>query len=323
MPLRKLARWDAGDPMTAIFLHSGWRTGSTYVWNRFRQDPRTLAYYEPLHELLGHPGRGLTEFRSNPETSHHPALDAPYFAEYQPLIDDGRIGLFDPAFAYRRFFLSATDREPGLERYLRALIDPAEACGRVPVLGFSRSLGRVGWLKHTFDAVHLLVVRNPRSQWASILHQKNRHNISYFLINQFLICGQNRDHPLLRPLIARYDIPLVRTSSVINDIAVYQRLFDGVGDGIGYLVFYYLWRITVALARADCDIVIDVDRLATDSACRSRTAATLQARTGLALSFDDAAGGQRDVEAPDLDYRRIETFVAELLPETVPPLDLT
>ncbi len=299
--------------MTAIFLHSGWRTGSTYVWNRFRGLLRTLAYYEPLHERLGNPGRGLTVPHWTPEISHHPPLEAPYFAEYQPLIEDGLIGLFDLAFSYRRFFLSAEDDDPGLMRYLTMLIDHAGARGLTPVLGFSRSLGRVGWMKHAFDALHLWVVRTPRKQWASIHHQKVRYNIPYFLVNQFLICGQNRDHSLLRPLIERYDIPLVHTSSVLNDIAIYQRLFETVGDGTGYLVFYYLWRITGALARRDCEIVINVDRLAVDPAYRTLTTTAIHARTGLAPSFEDAHSGHPDVAPPDLDYQRIEAFVEELV----------
>ena len=305
--------------MTAIFLHSGWRTGSTYFWSRFRHNPRTLAYYEPLHEVLATPGAGLTGFSGNPAASHHPALEAPYFAEYQPLIDDGRIGQFDPAFSYRRFFLSATDEDPGLRRYLLMLIGHAESCGRVPVLGFSRSLGRVGWLKHTFEAVHLLVFRDPRRQWASMVHQRDRYRVPYFLINQFLICGQNRDHPLLRPLIGRYDLPLIRTSCVANDIALYQRVFEGVGDNIGYLVFYYLWRLTQDLARPHCEFILDAGRLAADPACRAETAESLRARTGLALSFEDAAGKHPEVGQPALDYPRIEAFVEDLISGLVPP----
>ncbi len=297
--------------MTVIFLHSGWRTGSTYIWSRFRCLPETLAYYEPLHELLGASPNQLLSARPNPDVSHHPSLDAPYFAEYQPLIDDGRIKLFDPMVSYRRFFLSAGDQAPELGCYLAMLIDHARDGDRVPVLGFSRSLGRVGWLKDKFNAVHMLVLRDPRRQWASIINQKNRHGISYFLINQFLICGQNRDHPLLQPLIECYDIPLVYTSSVTNDMAIYKRLFDDVGDGIGYLVYYYLWRLTQALARPDCEIIVDLDRLCADSVYRTQSSTSIYDRTGLFPSFSDAGIGCPAVAQPDLDYQQIEDFVSE------------
>jgi hypothetical protein len=299
--------------MTAVFLHSGWRTGSTYIWNQFRRQPGTLAYYEPLHERLDRPGEDLTRVHWDAETSHHPALDAPYFSEYRPLIEDGRIGLFQPEFSYRRFFLSAEDQEPALRRYLQMLIEHAGERNRKAVLGFSRSLGRVGWLKQNFDAVHLRISRNPRRQWASIHHQRAKYRNPYFLVNQFLISGQNRTHPALRPLIERYDIPLIQTSCVSNDIALYQKIFDGIGSHIAYMVFYYLWRLTQAMAEPHCEILVDVDRLSSDSAYRIQTTAAIQARTGLTPSFDDAISGRPDVAMPELDYARIEAFVESLL----------
>ena len=35
-----------------VFIHSGWRCSSTYVWHRFRALPGVRAYYEPWHEQL-------------------------------------------------------------------------------------------------------------------------------------------------------------------------------------------------------------------------------------------------------------------------------
>ena len=299
--------------MVAVFLHSGWRTGSTYIWNQFRRQPTTLAYYEPLHERLDHPGENLVRAYWNTETSHHPSLDAPYFSEYQPLIEAGQLSLFQPEFSYRRFFLSAEDKEPALQRYLQMLIGHADKSNRKAVLGFSRSLGRVGWLKQNFDAVHLIIHRNPRRQWASIYHQQVKYKNSYFLVNQFLICGQNRTHPALQPLIQRYDIPLIQTSCVDNDIVLYQKIFDGIGGNIAYMVFYYLWRLTQILAAPYCDVLVNIDRLSIDSAYRIQTTAAIQAQTGLTPSFDDATSGRPDVAMPELDYLKIETFVEGLL----------
>jgi hypothetical protein len=298
--------------MTAIFLHSGWRTGSTYLWHKFRQAPGTLAFYEPFHELLGGRADRLGSLRPA-GTSHHPRLTAPYFAEYQPLVEGNAVRSFLPEFSYRRFFLEPDQPDPELRCYLEQLLDRAAGLGRIPVLGFSRSLGRTGWLKRAVPSHNLLITRDPRRQWASILHQKNRYGIPYFFENQFLICGQNRDHPRLRPLIAVYDIPLVRTSSTFNDMAAYHRLLDGVGDGNGYLVFYYLWLITHLSAREHADLVIDVDRLAADPACRQETAAAIRARTGLALSFEDADTTSHGVGPPEPDLGRIEDFVRGLV----------
>ncbi|MGH1557700.1 hypothetical protein ACRAWD_07315 [Caulobacter segnis] len=38
--------------INTVFVHSGWRCSSTYVWSRFRALPGVRAYYEPWHEQL-------------------------------------------------------------------------------------------------------------------------------------------------------------------------------------------------------------------------------------------------------------------------------
>src|SRR5262249_21846978 len=48
-------RSGGGSPIAAepaVFLHGGWRCGSTYIWSRFRDCAGTLCFYEPFHEIL-------------------------------------------------------------------------------------------------------------------------------------------------------------------------------------------------------------------------------------------------------------------------------
>ena len=45
---------DAAAPFRPpVFLHCGWRTRGTWLWNRFRTAPGITGYYEPLSEALG------------------------------------------------------------------------------------------------------------------------------------------------------------------------------------------------------------------------------------------------------------------------------
>ena len=40
-------------PTTApVFLHCMWRTGSTFIFGKFRENPRYRCFYEPLNEAL-------------------------------------------------------------------------------------------------------------------------------------------------------------------------------------------------------------------------------------------------------------------------------
>ena len=68
----------------SIFLHSGFRSGSTWFWHRFREARGTLAYYEPFHEKLAQLSLAhVSEFGPQHWPSGHPELAAPYFAEYR------------------------------------------------------------------------------------------------------------------------------------------------------------------------------------------------------------------------------------------------
>src|SRR5262245_8363016 len=95
--------------MTPVFLHGGWRCGSTYVWNRFRALAGTLSFCEPFHERLANcTVESIARDTGDSWDSRHPALDAPYFTEYVPLVDGAGVSFYDPSFAVRRYFVEET-----------------------------------------------------------------------------------------------------------------------------------------------------------------------------------------------------------------------
>jgi len=67
----------------SLFIHSLFRSGSTYVWNAFRRSPKGYwCYQEPLHETvlaLEKAPMELLAFDTNEETKYlrHPKLDKP------------------------------------------------------------------------------------------------------------------------------------------------------------------------------------------------------------------------------------------------------
>src|ERR1700761_5819808 len=72
-----------------IFIHSSYRTSSTWFWNKFRQDKRTLAFYEVFHEAIKDISvQWITQITGASWNSNHPSM-APYFLEYLPLIREG------------------------------------------------------------------------------------------------------------------------------------------------------------------------------------------------------------------------------------------
>src|SRR5688572_13912920 len=127
-----------------VFLHGGWRCGSTYVWNKFRLHDDVLAFCEPFNERLARctPSELLRD-TENAWDSRHPQLKEPYFAEYLPLLHGIGVARYESRFAVQRYFVP-TQQPLHEAAYLASLLRHAAEAGKQAVLGFSRSLGRVG-----------------------------------------------------------------------------------------------------------------------------------------------------------------------------------
>ncbi len=70
----------------AIFIHSLWRSGSTYFFDKFRRSPAGyFAYQEPMHETMLSAAADrnlLLEVSTQVSgTLRHPELSEPYYAE--------------------------------------------------------------------------------------------------------------------------------------------------------------------------------------------------------------------------------------------------
>ena len=72
--------------VAGIFLHSGWRSCGTWMWERLREHPGIRGFYEPLHEDLGTlKPRDVGLLRPDSWQSGH-GTGAPYFAEFAPML---------------------------------------------------------------------------------------------------------------------------------------------------------------------------------------------------------------------------------------------
>lgn len=82
--------------MQNVFLHGGWRCGSTYIWSKFRALSAVTAFYEPFSEkALKYTVQRIATGIETAWDSRHPALDEPYAAEYLPLIVGVGVPLYE------------------------------------------------------------------------------------------------------------------------------------------------------------------------------------------------------------------------------------
>ena len=191
-------------PGKTVFLHGLWRSGSTYLWSRFRAVEGTCCFYEPLHHGLAKLTRQRIA-RDTPEqigANRHPALAQPYFAEFTGLIERRGVRHYHRSLAYDRFILAPGEAHPRLERYVRGLIGHAASRGETAVLGFNRTGLRLAWLKHRFDAFNIHIDREPAAIWASYVVEAAKGNPAFFSM-WLAVIEKNAGHPLIAPLAER------------------------------------------------------------------------------------------------------------------------
>jgi hypothetical protein len=293
-------------PATAIFLHAGWRSCGTWLWEALRDRDTVRAYYEPLHEDLHALDRAaLTRFSPGSWDSGH-SPGGPYFAEYLPLLRHGvfgdRAGIrgYQRRFAFDDFFRDPHDDDPALRAYLQSLIDAARAEGRVAVLKFCRSLGRVPWMaRHFPDAMHAVVLRDPVAQWLSARRQMEVAKNRYFVLAPFVILARNAAHPMVADAIARLDVPM--PPHVSRDLGITTQVcwhhVRGLSWAERYRGFLALWAATSATALRSDVLVIDSESLGENTRHGAMVERALGEAAGIGLSL---FGGHRPGPGSDL-----------------------
>jgi hypothetical protein len=281
-----IAEIKKAQPFAPIFLHSSWRTASTYVWAKFRALSQTYCYFEPLNEDLARADDWLVDHFVPWSFARHPPLDQPYFEEYRPLL--GRVGGvpgFPRELAYGHYLADHKQPLPELRTYFSRLIALADSYAKVPVLGCVRTSLRVDWFRHHLPGVHLFIARDHRRQFLSYLRQAANGN-PYFLERVWVILGNNQDDPAFAPLRKIIDVPFFDGSPQLRD-ARYERRARTAGSNELYQIFYYLHLLTLKTLKGTCDLIIDVDRMSEDEDFARQTEAKIAALTGIAISFAD------------------------------------
>jgi hypothetical protein len=272
-----------------VFLHGGWRCGSTYIWSKFRAHDDVLAFCEPFSERLA---------RCTPETiasdthrawnSRHPQLTAPYFAEYLPLIEGRGVARYEERFAVRRYFVPT--QQPLEEgAYLASLLRLAETSGKQAVLGFSRSLGRVGAIKRIFGGCHVVLIRDPVQQWLSARSHRIRHASPYFELGHIMILALAPRLSVAGRIAHWLGIPQLKFGSFGHQYRLLRRRLEPLDDQLSYRAFLAVYMLSYTQALRHADIVIELDRLSALRPYALTMSEELLHATGVDLDFADCS----------------------------------
>jgi hypothetical protein len=281
-----------------VFVHAWWRSGSTYVWGKLRENDRLVCYYEPLHERISRLSLDDIEHPQAIEKSRslrHPMQTKSYYAEYATLLRSNGLG-FSPTLSYERFLLRPEQTDEQLHKYIQGLIDAA--CGRTAVLCFCRSQMRSAWMRKTFGGVHIAQIRNLAAQWASF----NTEN-PYFIERMLTIALRLRDlHPPAFAHIESFE-RFAQAVSSRPSLPVDQLYGSFIRQNDILAIFMVIWIASALQAISHSDFVLDIDLLSTDLQYRN-VASQWFATIGHHIDFSDCASpstGQLPLPAIEFD----------------------
>jgi len=224
---------EACDRDDIIFITGRFRSGSTLVWNMFRQIPTVTSYYEPLNERKWF----LQQNRGNNVDSTHIGVED-YWREFEGM--DKLNKIFDENWIRANLYMDSSSWNPKLKEYICELVN--NASGR-PVLQFNRVDFRLPWLRHHFpNAKFLHVFRNPRDQWLSFLGNTaiSKEDIEFSFKDYFYLNNWCEDLAAQFPFL-----------SIKNTPHPYQR-------------FYYLWKLSYLYGIQYSDLSTSFEDLVTD-----------------------------------------------------------
>lgn len=266
----------------AVFIHSSFRTSSTWLWQAFRNDPRAYAYCEVFHEELSFMRIDeIEQHRYDSWPSNHPP-GAPYFLEYAALMKpEGGVLHHRREFALGQFIPAKGllgPLSPETFPYISGLIDYAVREQRVPVLTCCRSLGRIRSLKREFGGWHIFLCRNLVQQWMSYFAQHQRGN-DYFINSVAEILRLNMHDAFLAELAERYLKSPCVSKTPVGDFADLDAAFSAFAGLHIYLSMF---------AADNADQIIDANALARDRCHVKKLAADIFSQTGLSVALGDA-----------------------------------
>lgn len=245
-----------------IFLQALWRTGSTYLFGKFRTRDELRCYFEPLHESLFCKTREklLTDYQAASKKFGHNSISHNYYDEFNVRAEGGVAG-FKRRFTLENYVLGPDEDDPELEAYIQGLIDHAEENGQRAVMQFNRGVLRAEWMRERFEGTHIYLNRNPSDMLSSY------RNKGYYLPVYLAIIGQNAEHPVFQEIAERYGVKPYDHSHVRDQrkftatFKHFARQARGLAHEDEQDIVAFFWTLGLAQATRYADVIIDTDQI--------------------------------------------------------------
>jgi hypothetical protein len=217
-----------------IIITARFRSGSTLLWNLFRNLEGFTSYFEPLHT---HRWFDPSNFVPFIDTSHR-GVDE-YWSEYANLSELGNY--FRDSWHVRDYFMAPDHWDPDLQRYVEIMIEKAK--GR-PVLQFNRIDFRLPWFRNLFPKARVIhLYRHPRDQWYSSLFDNKK--VAGNKVPSGRECPIGKDSTFEE--FAKHDYFDLLTWA--NDLKRRFPFLDQRQLSHPYQTFYFVWKLSYLFGR--------------------------------------------------------------------------
>jgi hypothetical protein len=214
-----------------VIITGRFRSGSTLLWNLFRQSNEFTAFYEPFNERqwFNSSMRGI-----NVDNTHRGVSD--YWAEYENF--DELIPLYNEDWIRKSLYMNGSYYEPKMREFIDKIIEKSE---NRTVLQFNRIDFRIEWFKKQYPLAKIIhLYRSPRDQWCSFLSDKtlmNQHDVEYTYQDSFYLDVWCEDLYKQFPFLHKSVTPHP------------------------YMRFYYLWKLSYIFGIQYADISLSYEEL--------------------------------------------------------------
>jgi len=290
---------------TPIFIHSLFRTGSTYIWSKFRKFDDYKCYYEPFHnELLGITKDGLDIVDKDAlKFNKHPDQDKHYFYEYSDFIEDIGVNNFKESFVVQEFCYNG-DNQP-----LNTYIDMLLSTDGIPVLQFNRSSLRTKWFVDNYPgSINIYLYRNARDNFMSYERYLLLDNPFFSAMSLVIVAYQHRQ-PVFNWLHGYIDLPQI-SGDIEDDIDMCGTEIIKLSTVSRYLLFYTTWYASLVFNARYADFCLDINKLTNSFTYNNSFVEYIVSKGIHSITFDDANMNTFDEYALDDDvFKFVEILV--------------